>query len=141
MVTHMAGTRSPVFHAIADPTRRAILDGLATGARAAGVIAESYPVSRPAISKHLRVLQQAGLVRVVRHGRHRMYELAPAPLREVDAWLARYRLFWAARLSAIKDIAESLEGSAAGAPDRSTREDTPPRASPQRRGRRAKEMS
>ena len=69
-----------VFDAIADPTRRAILDGLAAGSRAAGEIAQDFAVSRPAISKHLRALELAGLVRVTKDGRRRLFELDPGPL-------------------------------------------------------------
>lgn len=96
-----------MFDAIADPTRRAILDGLALGPRPAGDIAAGFPVSRPAISRHLRTLEGAGLVHVTRDGRRRLYELNPTPLAEVDRWVARYRTMWAARLVAIKRHAES----------------------------------
>lgn len=95
-----------VFAAVADPTRRAILDSLRAGGRPAGRIAADFAVSRPAVSKHLRVLTQARLVRVIRQGRNRMYELDPAPLREIEAWIEGYRTFWAAKLIAIKRLVE-----------------------------------
>lgn len=96
-----------VYDAIADPTRRAILDHLAAGPRAAGEVALGFAVSRPAISKHLRALEDAGLVRVTKTGRKRLYALDPGPLAEVDRWLTRYRTMWAARLVAIKRHVES----------------------------------
>ena len=93
--THDAGTpESAAFRAIADPTRRAILDRLRSGGMAAGEIARRFDMSRPAVSKHLRVLAEASLVRVERSGRSRLYALNPAPLARVDAWLSRYRVMW-----------------------------------------------
>lgn len=106
MVTHF-NRHSPVFSAIADPTRRAILDAVRRRERSAGEIAALFPVSRPAISKHLRVLRAAGLVHERRDARSRLYSLNPAPLRDLDHWLEHYRLFWAVRLSALKRVAES----------------------------------
>src|SRR3954454_14463986 len=86
--------------AIADPTRRELLALLARGEIPAGELAARFPVSRPAISRHLRVLREAGLVRSRTDGRRRFYALDPAPLREVDAWLEPYRDLWARRLNA-----------------------------------------
>jgi DNA-binding transcriptional ArsR family regulator len=87
--------------AIADPTRRELLSLLAAGEIAAGDLADRFPVSRPAISRHLRVLREAGLVRSRTEGRRRLYALDPAPLRELDAWLEPYRDLWAQRLDAL----------------------------------------
>jgi DNA-binding transcriptional ArsR family regulator len=98
MVTHDSG----VYHAIADPTRRAILDRLQTGALAVNEIASRFEVSRPAISRHLRVLHQAHLVLEAREGRNRVYRLNPEPLRELDRWLDQYRRFWAVNLLNLK---------------------------------------
>lgn len=95
------------FAALADPTRRAILDGLRTAPRTAGDIASDFAISRPGVSKHLRVLTGAGLVRVVKHGRERHYHLEAAPLETVDAWVGRYRLFWSASLMRLKELVES----------------------------------
>ena len=94
---------SPVnaLAAIADPTRRELLALLAGGEVAAGDLADRFPVSRPAISRHLRVLREAGLVRSRTEGRRRLYALDPAPLRELDAWLEPYRDLWAQRLDAL----------------------------------------
>jgi DNA-binding transcriptional ArsR family regulator len=95
------------FHALADPTRRAVLDLLRTGRRPAGEIANAFPVSRPAVSKHLRVLRRAHLVEERREGRHRFYQLNPEPLRAVDSWLEQYRQFWAASLENLKRFVEA----------------------------------
>ena len=96
-----------VYRAVADPTRRAILDGLFTGPLTVNEIAARFPVSRPAISKHLRLLRRARLVRQQRAGRRRVYHLEPAPLHAIDQWLERYRLFWSARLLDLKDFVET----------------------------------
>ncbi|MFZ0479990.1 MAG: metalloregulator ArsR/SmtB family transcription factor [Terriglobales bacterium] len=94
------------FYALADPTRRALLDVLRTGPQAAGQIAEAFPISRPAISKHLRQLRKAHLVKENRRGRHRFYQLNPAPLKAVDSWLANYRQFWQLNLANLKTFVE-----------------------------------
>ncbi|HTR24207.1 MAG TPA: metalloregulator ArsR/SmtB family transcription factor [Terriglobales bacterium] len=95
------------FHALADPTRRAVLDLLRTGAQPAGKIASAFPVSRPAISKHLRQLRGARLVVEHRRGRHRFYQLNPAPLKTVDSWLEHYRQFWQMSLANLKNFVEA----------------------------------
>jgi len=83
-------TYSPeaTFGALADPTRRAVLDLLRRGRQPAGQIANQFPVSRPAISKHLRLLRRAHLVEEQREGRHRYYQLNPAPLRAAPCFLS-----------------------------------------------------
>jgi DNA-binding transcriptional ArsR family regulator len=95
------------FQALADPTRRAVLDLLRRGGQPAGQIAGAFPVSRPAISKHLRLLRRAHLVREQRQGRHRVYHLNPEPLRAVDSWLDQYRTFWNMNLTNLKNFVES----------------------------------
>ena len=95
------------FQALADPTRRAVLELLRRGSQPAGEIAGAFPVSRPAISKHLRLLRRAHLVREHREGRHRVYQLNPDPLRAVDTWLDRYRSFWKMNLNNLKTFVES----------------------------------
>jgi DNA-binding transcriptional ArsR family regulator len=77
--------------ALADPVRRAILERLADGEVGAGEIADAFPISRPAISRHLRVLREAGLVTSRVAGQHRIYRLDRRPLAELDAWLQRFR--------------------------------------------------
>src|SRR6201987_1871646 len=92
---HSEGKHSEAtFQALADPTRRAVLDLLRRGAQPAGQIAQAFPVSRPAISKHLRLLRRAHLVNEHREGRHRFYHLNPEPLRAVDSWLDPEPPFW-----------------------------------------------
>ena len=95
-----------MFQALADPTRRAVLDMLRDGSRSAGEIARGFPVSRPAISKQLRRLRRAELVREHRRGRHRLYAINPAPLKEVDRWLVEYRVFWEGKLAGLKAFVE-----------------------------------
>jgi DNA-binding transcriptional ArsR family regulator len=95
------------FHALADPTRRAVLDLLRQGVQPAGQIARAFPVSRPAISKHLRLLRRAHLVQEKREGRHRLYKLNPEPLKTVDSWLQQYRVFWQANLTSLKAFVEA----------------------------------
>jgi DNA-binding transcriptional ArsR family regulator len=102
-----AGTRDLAFSALADPTRRAVLDLLRAGTRPAGDIARAFTVSRPAISKHLSILRRAHLVEERREGRHRLYQLNPEPLREVDTWLQQYREFWTASLNNLKAFVEA----------------------------------
>lgn len=110
------------FHSLSDPTRRAMLELLRRdGPLPAGEIAESFPVSRPAISKHLRVLRKADLVREHRRGRHRFYQLNPQPLRVVDAWLHDYRVFWRARLQDLKEYVEEADPQRRGSRHRSQR--------------------
>lgn len=111
MVTRHAPADGPIFEALGDPTRRAILELLRETPRAAGDIAAQFPVSRPAIAKHVRVLKEAGLVRERAEGRHRIYELDASPLAGVDRWLQPYRAFWASRLVAIKNLVEAKENA------------------------------
>lgn len=118
MPTAKRTTRRPsgsaVYRAIADRTRRAILDRLLQGPLTVREIARHFPISRPAVSRHLRLLRRAKLVEAEPRGRERFYHAAPAPLAVVDEWLARYRLFWQTRLLALKDFVESHPG---GPPD------------------------
>lgn len=103
--------------ALADPTRRELVELLAAGERAAGELADRFPVSRPAISRHLRVLREAGLVRVRTDGKRRLYVLDAGPLRELDAWLEPYRDRWAQRLDALDtEIARGRRARASGEP-------------------------
>lgn len=108
-VTYSAQARKTeaTFQALADPTRRAVLDLLRRGAQPAGQIAEAFPVSRPAISKHLRQLRKARLVVEHRRGRHRFYQLNPEPLKAVDSWLEGYRSFWQMNLTNLKNFVEN----------------------------------
>src|SRR5215813_1086822 len=95
-----------VFRAIADPTRRAILDRLRAGPSPVNALADDFRQSRPAISKHLRVLRQARLVSEQRAGRERLYQLQPGPLRQVAGWVEGYRAFWQVSLNNLKQYLE-----------------------------------
>jgi DNA-binding transcriptional ArsR family regulator len=91
-----------VFEALADPTRRRVLELLAERERTAGELAAAFTVSRPAVSRHLRVLRDAGLVRSREDAQRRIYQLRAEPLAEVDDWLTRYRCFWADALDRLE---------------------------------------
>src|SRR5215470_1718116 len=99
---HRARAHADVFRAIADPTRRAILDRLRAGPAPVNALADDFRQSRPAISKHLRVLKHARLVASTQAGRERLYELQPAPLQRVAGWVEGYRLFWQSSLAQLK---------------------------------------
>ena len=91
-----------VYRAIADPTRRAILDRLRAGPAPVNALASEFAQSRPAISKHLRVLREARLVSETRSGRERHYELQPRALQQVAGWIEGYRSFWHVSLGNLK---------------------------------------
>ena len=107
------------FAALADPSRRRILDLLAARPRPVGELAERTGLSQPGTSKHLRVLREAGLVRSRGEGRRRIYEVSPRPLRELDAWLAGYRRLWAASLGRLERELDRQAGEEAGDDPRS----------------------
>lgn len=96
------------FDILAEPTRRRILDLLLERPHAVGELAERLALSQPGASKHLRVLREAGLVQVQRAAQRRVYELNPAPLLEVAAWLEPYRAFWNAQLDALERRLDEL---------------------------------
>ena len=91
-----------VFAALSEPTRERIVEAVAVRPRTVNEIVEMFAVSQPAISRHLRVLREAGLVDVTSDGRNRVYRLNPRPLQELDGWLERYRRFWSGRLDALE---------------------------------------
>lgn len=91
-----------VFEALADPTRRRIVELLSEEERSAGELAAQFMVSRPAVSKHLRVLREAGVVNVRMDAQRRIYRLDPKALGEAEGWLARRRRFWEERLDALE---------------------------------------
>jgi len=99
---HRPKANADVFRAIADPTRRAILDRLRAGPSPVNELASDFDQSRPAISKHLRVLREANLVSEERLGRERLYSIEPAPLRGVVDWMETYRSFWEVSLGGLK---------------------------------------
>ena len=90
-----------VLRAVADESRRTLLASLADGPATAGELAALLPIARPGVSRHLRVLREAGLVEVRREAQRRIYALRPEPLADVDDWLGPYRALWEQRLDAL----------------------------------------
>lgn len=91
------------FSAVADPRRRAMLDLLVKRERSVGELASAFPdISQPAVSKHLRILKDAGLVDMRVQAQQRIYTLRPNGLAELDAWIAKYKVFWSDRLDALE---------------------------------------
>jgi DNA-binding transcriptional ArsR family regulator len=103
---HRARAHQDVFRAIADPTRREILDRLRAGPANAGALAADFRQSRPAISKHLKVLRESHLLTEERVGRERVYTLNPAALQRVAGWIDGYRSFWQSSLTQLKRYLE-----------------------------------
>ena len=99
------------FQALADPTRRALLDRLRADTRAMSLsdLAAGLPITRQAVTKHLDALEDAGLVRVWARGRERLHQLEPAPLREVNDWLAPYAAAWDERLARLQSHLEETD--------------------------------
>jgi DNA-binding transcriptional ArsR family regulator len=90
-----------VLRALADESRRTVLEALANREATAGELAALLPIARPGVSRHLRVLREAGLVKVRQQAQQRIYSLRPQALAEVDEWLGRYRALWEQRLDAL----------------------------------------
>jgi DNA-binding transcriptional ArsR family regulator len=97
------------FEVLAEPRRREILDLLRTGERPVGELVDQLSLSQPAVSKHLKVLRDAGLVEVRQDAQRRWYRLRPAPLAEIDAWLEPYRDLWRTRLDALEAHLETMD--------------------------------
>jgi DNA-binding transcriptional ArsR family regulator len=97
------------FEVLAEPRRREILDLLRAGERPVGELVEQLELSQPAVSKHLKVLRDAGLVEVRQDAQRRWYRLRPAPLAEIDAWLEPYRDLWRSRLDALEAHLDQME--------------------------------
>ena len=92
------------FIALADPTRRHIIESLAHGESAFGDLAEKFDMSRPAVSQHLKVLRDAGIVTARKEAQRRIYRLSDDGLDEIDAWLGKVRSFWTARLDRLEEL-------------------------------------
>jgi DNA-binding transcriptional ArsR family regulator len=105
---------STIFSALADPTRRAILARLADGDATVTELAEPFSISLPAISRHLKVLEQAGLISRSRSAQWRSSSLEPEPLREATAWMARYQEFWDERYDRLDALLAELTNGGAG---------------------------
>jgi DNA-binding transcriptional ArsR family regulator len=110
-----------VFSALADPTRRAILVRLTKGEATVGELARPFTISQPAISRHLKVLEEAGLVSRSRRATARLSHLEARPLRDAMAWLVRHRAFWEESFERLDDLLESLQE---GEPTKSTTHST-----------------
>ena len=102
--------RRDVFQAIADPTRRAILNLLALQALTLNGVAANFEISRPAISKHMKILSQCGLVVIKQQGRERLCEAKLDGLSEVSSWVEQYRNLWNARLDTLEEYLAKLQG-------------------------------
>jgi len=100
------------FDVLAEPNRRRILDLVREGERPVGHLVDELRLSQPAVSKHLRVLREAGLVEVRTDAQRRLYRVNPGPLRDLDAWLAPYRRMWSDRLD---DLERHLDDMTEGA--------------------------
>ena len=109
-----------VFEIIAEPNRRAILGLLVSSEQSVGEIERQLRMTQPTVSKHLRVLREAGFVESTVDAQRRLYRLRPEPLREVDAWLAPFRRFWSAHVDALERHLDRMEQSA-----RSKKKDKP----------------
>lgn len=109
MVEQQADTLSPVFRTLADPTRREMLRLLAGGDRTVGELAEPFSMSLAGASKHVRVLERAGLVRRTVRGRTHRCRLEPRGLADAQEWLAFYERFWTGRLDALEDMFRSQD--------------------------------
>jgi DNA-binding transcriptional ArsR family regulator len=96
------------FDIIAEPNRRAILSLLGSSQQSVGDIERQLHMSQPAVSKHLRVLREAGFVESTVDAQRRLYRLKPEPLREMDAWLAQFRRFWSAHVDALERHLERM---------------------------------
>jgi DNA-binding transcriptional ArsR family regulator len=108
------------FFALADPTRRAILARLTTGEASVSELAEPFAMSQPAISKHLKVLERAGLIHRGKEAQRRPCRIEAAPLKEANAWIERYRALWEgnfARLDALLEDLKPAEGAAPAKPE------------------------
>jgi DNA-binding transcriptional ArsR family regulator len=105
----MTNTRRDVFQAIADPNRRAILSLLAKQRLTLNGIAENFRISRPAVSKHIRILKECGLVVMTRQGRERYCDVRFDRLSEVTAWVEQYRQIWAARFDRLDEVLEKMK--------------------------------
>ena len=111
-----------VYGAIADPTRRAILAVLAGGEATVGALADRFPISFNGVSKHVKVLERAGLVDRAIHGREHRLKLNPAPLRDAARWLEHYRAFWETRLDGLEAFLARQQRSTAPGRARQTRQ-------------------
>ncbi len=109
MVKYSTAALDATFSALSDPTRRAILSQLANGERTVTELARPFDVSLPAISKHLRVLERAGLVAQERQGRTRRCRISAKPLQNANGWLENYRRFWEERFQRLDALLDEMK--------------------------------
>ena len=116
MHTHTSERLDATFLALADPTRRAILARLARGEASVTELAEPFEMSQPAISKHLKILERAGLITVGQDAQRRPRRLEGKPLAEASAWIERYRASWEASFARLDGVLEELQGKTSASP-------------------------
>lgn len=116
MVMHL-----DAFQALADPTRRRIVEALRDGEQQVGDVVEKAGIHQSGVSRHLRILSEAGFVSMRPDGQHRLYALKPEPFRELDTWLSQYRRLWEARLIRFESALEKKQQQARRAKKRSKR--------------------
>ena len=109
MVTYMTNTRRDVFQAIADPNRRAILGLLAKQKLTLNGVAENFRISRPAVSRHIKILKECGLVVIIPQGRERYCEVRFDRLNEVSDWIEQYRQVWEDRFNRLDELLETMK--------------------------------
>ncbi|MET1416435.1 metalloregulator ArsR/SmtB family transcription factor [Roseibium sp. HPY-6] len=102
-------TENDIFRALADPTRRAIFEKLAHGGLNASALREGMMISQPAMSQHLAVLRDAGLVLAQRHGRFTNYEVNPEGLQLIAKWMMKYRAYWPARIDDLNNLLKEMD--------------------------------
>ena len=98
-----------IFRALADPTRRAVFESLADGEKNATELRSGFTISQPAISQHIAVLRNAGLIREKRAGRHTNYSVDPDGLRPLFDWIARYKAFWPTKIERLQDLLKEMD--------------------------------
>ena len=119
----------PVFEIVAEPNRRAILGLLATSEQSVGEIERQLGIPQPTVSKHLRVLRDAGFVEATVDAQRRLYRLKPGPLKEIDTWLAQFRRFWSAHIDALERHLDRMDPPA---PPKKKPTEKTPRPKPQK---------
>src|SRR4051812_12856567 len=127
---------SVTFSALADPTRRAILARLALGETSVTELAEPFAMSLPAISKHLKVLEYAGLIARGREAQWRPCRITPTALKDVDGWLERYRQFWDQSFDRLEDYLQELQAQEKF--EKKSRQKSPAKRTEKKRGRKSK---
>jgi DNA-binding transcriptional ArsR family regulator len=121
-----------VFEIIAEPNRRAILSLLASSEQSVGEIERQLRMPQPTVSKHLRVLREAGFVESTVDAQRRLYRLNPGPLQELDSWLAQFRRFWSAHVDALERYLDHMDPSDTDQPKPAKKKTTKKTSSPNR---------